>query len=66
MKAFIFPGQGSQFPGMGKELNNFSEGKKMFSLANEILNFSISKTIAVVLVIKKMKYLKMLKKDQMI
>ena len=45
MKAFIFPGQGSQFPGMGKELNNFSEGKKMFNLANEILNFSISKTM---------------------
>src|ERR1700733_4997408 len=41
--AYVFPGQGSQFPGMGKGLyENSAFAKKLFEQANEILGFRIS------------------------
>ncbi len=41
--AFVFPGQGAQFPGMGKSFyENSSFSKKIFEQANEILGFRIS------------------------
>lgn len=43
MKAYIFPGQGAQFVGMGKDLYEKSEkAKAMFEQANEILGFRIT------------------------
>lgn len=43
MKAYVFPGQGAQFVGMGKDLyENSPEAKKLFERANEVLDFRIT------------------------
>jgi [acyl-carrier-protein] S-malonyltransferase len=43
MKAYVFPGQGSQFPGMGKDLYESSPlAKELFEKANDILGFRIT------------------------
>lgn len=43
MKAYVFPGQGAQFVGMGKDLyENNEEAKAMFEKANDILGFRIT------------------------
>ena len=43
MKAYIFPGQGAQFTGMGKDLyENSEKARTLFEKANEILGFSIT------------------------
>lgn len=46
MKAYVFPGQGAQFPGMGADLYEaYPEAKEMFDQADEVLGFSISKVM---------------------
>ena len=43
MKAYVFPGQGAQFPGMGKDLyESKTVSKELFEKSNEILGFKIS------------------------
>lgn len=43
MKAFVFPGQGAQFSGMGKDLyDSYPLAKELFEAANEILGFRIT------------------------
>ena len=46
MKAYVFPGQGSQFPGMAKDLyDNYEPARTLLFQADEVLGFSISKVM---------------------
>jgi [acyl-carrier-protein] S-malonyltransferase len=50
MKAYVFPGQGSQFKGMGQDLYESSPvAKELFDKANQILGFEITKIMFEVL-----------------
>ena len=43
MKAYVFPGQGAQYVGMGKDLyEHYPQAKELFEKANEILGFRIT------------------------
>ena len=48
MKAYVFPGQGAQFPGMGKDLfESQKSSRKLFELSNDILGFNISEIMLI-------------------
>ena len=43
MRVYVFPGQGAQYPGMGKDLyTNYPAAKELFDLADQVLGFSLS------------------------
>ena len=46
MKAYVFPGQGAQFPGMGQDLyRDNKKAKEYFTRANDLLGFSITEVM---------------------
>ena len=42
MNAYIFPGQGSQFPGMGQDLTSTPKAEGLFGRANDLLGFPLT------------------------
>lgn len=54
--AFVFPGQGAQYSGMGKDFyNQYEKAKQIYDYASEICNIDVKKSVLIVLTVEFMK-----------